>query len=170
MFVGYCVGHRNHRYFCLFLFYMWLRSVKQIEHIWKSYLTFKQLNSISTWITNDLYILFFSVVYCTYFNTIFLSGQLEEQTWSQILKFIFPMVIYYFQFYKFNPMKWIDLYPFTSSTFIIFQVMIVTGLDASWLQLYIFFWSVHFAAVLLTTVLLLYHLNLVLQGMYYDIL
>ena len=23
MFVGYCVGHRNHRYFCLFLFYMW---------------------------------------------------------------------------------------------------------------------------------------------------
>ena len=43
--------------------------------------------------------------------------------------------------------------------------MIVTGLDASWLQLYIFFWSVHFAAVLLTTVLLLYHANLVLQGM-----
>jgi len=81
-----------------------------------------------------LFYMWLSVVYCTYFNTIFLSGQLEEQTWSQILKFIFPMV------------------------------MIVTGLDASWLQLYIFFWSVHFAAVLLTTVLLLYHANLVLQG------
>lgn len=75
-----------------------------------------------------------SVVYCTYFNTTFLSGQLEEQSWSQILKFVFPLV------------------------------MIVTGLDASWLQLYIFFWSVHFAAFLLTTVLLLYHINLVIQG------
>ena len=42
--------------------------------------------------------------------------------------------------------------------------MIVTGMDASWLQLYIFFWSVHFAALLLTTVLLLYHINLVIQG------
>ena len=42
--------------------------------------------------------------------------------------------------------------------------MIVTGMDASWLQLYIFFWSAHFAALLLTTVLLLYHLNLVIQG------
>ena len=42
--------------------------------------------------------------------------------------------------------------------------MIVTGMDASWLQLYIFFWSAHFAALLLTTVLLLYHINLVIQG------
>ena len=36
--------------------------------------------------------------------------------------------------------------------------------DASWVQLYIFFWSAHFAAALLTTVLTLYHANLVLHG------
>ena len=36
--------------------------------------------------------------------------------------------------------------------------------DLSWLQVYIFFWSAHFAAMLLTTVLLLYHANLVLNG------
>ena len=114
---------------------------------------------------------FFSVVYCTYFNTIFLSGQLEEQTWSQILKFIFPMVNISFIYIR--SIKCIYFlfvqYQFKHSS--LFQVMIVTGLDASWLQLYIFFWSVHFAAVLLTTVLLLYHANLVLQGMnliYFD--
>ena len=44
------------------------------------------------------------------------------------------------------------------------MVMLMTGLDASWLQLYIFFWSVHFAALLLTTVLLLYHVNLIFRG------
>ena len=99
MFVGYCVGHRNHRYFCLFLFYMWL-----------------------------------SVIYCSYFNSSFLIPQLSEASWSQILRFIFPMV------------------------------MLITGLDASWLQVYIFFWSVHFAALLLTTVLLAYHVNLVFKG------
>ncbi len=32
------------------------------------------------------------------------------------------------------------------------------------LQLYMFFWSVHFAATLLTTVLCVYHANLVLHG------
>ena len=106
----------------------------------------------------------FSVVYCTYFNTIFLSGQLEEQTWGQILKFIFPMVntvvisLHYIEISLFDRDLTILM------TFLILKVMIVTGLDASWLQLYIFFWSVHFAAVLLTTVLLLYHANLVLQG------
>ena len=31
-------------------------------------------------------------------------------------------------------------------------------------QVYIFFWSVHFAALLLTTVLLAYHVNLVFKG------
>ncbi len=99
MFVGYCVGHKNHRYFCLFLFYMWI-----------------------------------SVIYCSYFNTTFLIPQLSEASWGQILKFIFPMV------------------------------MLISGLDASWLQVYIFFWSVHFAALLLTTVLLAYHINLVVKG------
>ena len=39
-----------------------------------------------------------------------------------------------------------------------------SGLDASWLQVYIFFWSVHFAALLLTTVLLAYHVNLIFRG------
>ena len=59
---------------------------------------------------------------------------MSDVSWSQILKFIFPMV------------------------------MLVTGMDSSWLQLYIFFWSVHFAALLLCTVLLLYHINLVIHG------
>ena len=67
-------------------------------------------------------------------TTFFLQGQLSDVSWSQILRFIFPMV------------------------------MIVTGMDSSWVQLYIFFWSVHFAALLLTTVLLLYHINLVIHG------
>lgn len=44
------------------------------------------------------------------------------------------------------------------------MVMLITGMDASWLQVYIFFTSVHFAAFLLTTVLLGYHANLVLSG------
>ena len=59
---------------------------------------------------------------------------MSDVSWSQILKFIFPMV------------------------------MLVTGMDSSWLQLYIFFWSVHLAALLLCTVLLLYHINLVIHG------
>lgn len=36
--------------------------------------------------------------------------------------------------------------------------------DLSWVQLYIFFWSAHFAALLLTSVLLVYHSHLVMNG------
>jgi len=46
----------------------------------------------------------------------------------------------------------------------IFPLVSLLTFDFSWLQLYIFFWSAHFAALLLTTVLLLYHANLVLNG------
>lgn len=81
-----------------------------------------------------LFYMWLSVIYCSYFNTAFLVPQLSDASWSQILRFIFPMV------------------------------MLITGLDASWLQVYIFFWSVHFAALLLTTVLLAYHVNLVFKG------
>jgi len=81
-----------------------------------------------------LFYMWISVIYCSYFNTAFLLPQLSEASWGQILKFIFPMV------------------------------MLISGLDASWLQVYIFFWSVHFAALLLTTVLLAYHINLVIKG------
>ena len=42
----------------------------------------------------------------------------------------------------------------------IFPLVSLLTFDFSWLQLYIFFWSAHFAALLLTTVLLLYHANL----------
>ena len=104
------------------------------------------------------------MVYCTYFNTIFLSGQLEEQTWGQILKFIFPMVNTVIISLCYFEVLLLDRNLTILMTLLLLKVMIVTGLDASWLQLYIFFWSVHFAAVLLTTVLLLYHANLVLQG------
>ena len=34
-----------------------------------------------------------SVIYCSYFNTAFLVPQLSEASWSQILRFIFPMVM-----------------------------------------------------------------------------
>lgn len=46
----------------------------------------------------------------------------------------------------------------------IFPLISLITFDMSWLQVYIFFWSAHFAAMLLCTVLLLYHSNLVLQG------
>ena len=81
-----------------------------------------------------LFYMWISVIYCTYFNLCFLWPQLSEASWGQIMKFIFPMV------------------------------MLITGLDASWLQVYIFFTSVHFAAFLLTAVLLGYHANLVFRG------
>ncbi|CAB4069337.1 ZDHHC [Lepeophtheirus salmonis] len=86
-----------------------------------------------------LFYMFISVAYCTYFNTSFLHQQilLDESgnlTWAQIFKFVFPLV------------------------------MLITGLDFSWLQFYIFFWSVHTAALLLTGVLLIYHAHLVLRG------
>eukprot|EP00096_Caligus_rogercresseyi_P001583 TRINITY_DN1262_c0_g2_i1.p1 TRINITY_DN1262_c0_g2~~TRINITY_DN1262_c0_g2_i1.p1 ORF type:complete len:288 (-),score=84.02 TRINITY_DN1262_c0_g2_i1:1616-2416(-) len=83
-----------------------------------------------------LFYMFISVAYCTYFNTSFLQQQiaLKSLSWAQILKFVFPLV------------------------------MLVSGLDFSWLQLYIFFWSVHTAALLLTGVLLIYHVSLVLRG------
>lgn len=98
MFAGYCVGHRNHRYFCLFLLYMWL-----------------------------------AVGYCTYFNTRFLMLHSDQLSWSALPKFIFPLV------------------------------SLMTH-DFSWMQMYIFFWSAHFAALLLTSVLLVYHCHLVLNG------
>ena len=81
-----------------------------------------------------LFYMWLSVIYCTYFNLCFLWPQLSEASWGQIMKFIFPMV------------------------------MLITGMDASWLQVYIFFTSVHFAAFLLTAVLLGYHANLVFRG------
>lgn len=84
-----------------------------------------------------LFYMWLGVSLCTYFNTYFVAshlGPITELTWGQMLKFVFPLV------------------------------MLVTGLDLSWLQLYIFFWSVHFAALLLTSVLLIYHANLVLAG------
>ena len=118
-------------------------------------------------LSNFFIISFQSVVYCTYYNTVFLSAQLEEQTWSQILRFIFPMVGRKYAIWRCIHISVLKhLVPDYNYTKLFYfqQVMIVTGLDASWLQLYIFFWSVHFAAFLLTTVLLLYHINLVLQG------
>jgi len=46
----------------------------------------------------------------------------------------------------------------------IFPLLSLITFDLSWLQAYMFFWSVHFAATLLTSVLVAYHANLVLHG------
>jgi len=80
-----------------------------------------------------LFYMWLSVIYCSYSNTTFLVPQLSGASWSQILRFIFPMV------------------------------MLITGLDASWLQVYIFFWSVHFASIAHHSPLA-YHVNLVFKG------
>ena len=94
MFAGYCVGHFNHRYFLLFLAWMWL-----------------------------------GVIYCTYFNSLYVWSELEQVSAAALLKFVFPLLI------------------------------LMSGMDISWNQVAIFFWSVHMAALLLTTVLLIYHVR-----------
>jgi len=99
MFAGYCVGHFNHRYFLLFLAWMWL-----------------------------------GVIYCTYFNSLYVWSELEQVSATALLKFVFPLLI------------------------------LMSGMDISWTQVAIFFWSVHMAALLLTTVLLIYHVRLVHKG------
>jgi len=99
MFAGYCVGHANHRYFIMFLAWLWT-----------------------------------GVLYCCYFNTLYLWVELGLLSTLAALKFIFPLMI------------------------------LVTGMDISWGQVAIFFWSVHLAAFLLTSVLLVYHVKLITAG------
>jgi len=99
MFAGYCVGHFNHRYFILFLVWLW-----------------------------------FGVVYCTYFNSLYVWTLEDAFSVFAILKFIFPLI------------------------------MIMSGMDMSYSQVAIFFWSVHVAALLLVTVLLIYHVRLICIG------
>jgi len=99
MFAGYCVGQNNHRYFILFLAWLWL-----------------------------------GVLYCTYFNTVYLWQQDAVFSLFAILKFVFPLV------------------------------MIMSGADMSMAQVAIFFWSVHVAAWLLVSVLLVYHVRLISMG------
>jgi len=78
--------------------------------------------------------LWVGVAYCCYFNTRYLWSDLGLLSTLGILKFIFPLLI------------------------------LVTGVDLSWSQVSIFFWSVHVAAFLLTSVLILYHYRLVSFG------
>lgn len=99
MFAGYCVGHFNHRYFLLFLVWLWL-----------------------------------GVLYCTYFNSVYVWTEFENVSATALLKFVFPLLI------------------------------LMSGMDLSWTQVAIFFWSVHVAALLLTTVLLVYHIRLIQRG------
>lgn len=99
MFAGYCVGHNNHRYFILFLAWLWT-----------------------------------GVLYCTYFNTLYLFTQVESLSFISLFKFIFPLI------------------------------MLMSGVDLSLSQVAIFFWSVHVAAFLLTSVLLVYHVRLIIDG------
>lgn len=99
MFAGYCVGHFNHRYFILFLAWMWV-----------------------------------GVLYCTYFNSLYVWTEFGFVSPMALLKFVFPLLI------------------------------IMSGMDISWTQVAIFFWSVHVAAALLTSVLLVYHVRLIHKG------
>ena len=99
MFAGYCVGHYNHRYFLLFLAWLWV-----------------------------------GVLYCIYFNTTYLWNMEGVFSFYAVLKFIFPLI------------------------------MIMTGVDMSTAQVAIFFWSVHVAAFLLVSVLLVYHIHLIYHG------
>jgi len=99
MFAGYCVGHFNHRFFLLFLGWLWL-----------------------------------GVLYCIFFNTMYLLRLDGVFNLYALLKFIFPLI------------------------------MIMTGVDMSMAQVAIFFWSVHVAAFLLVSVLLVYHLHLIYNG------
>ena len=58
MFAGYCVGHFNHRYFVLFLGWMWL-----------------------------------GVLYCTYFNSLYVWTEFGLVSPLALLKFVFPLLI-----------------------------------------------------------------------------
>lgn len=86
------------------------------------------------------------VVYCTYLNTVYVYSEVGLASPYALLKFIFPLLI------------------------------IMSGMDISWdqvgttsshsqsqltlvFQVAIFFWSVHVAALLLTSVLLVYHVR-----------
>jgi len=99
MFAGYCVGHNNHRYFILFLGWMWV-----------------------------------GVLYCTFFNSLYVWALEGVFSVFAVLKFVFPLI------------------------------MIMSGMDMSYSQVAIFFWSVHVAAFLLVSVLLVYHIRLVCIG------
>jgi len=80
-----------------------------------------------------LFHLWISVIYCTYFNTIFLSANIQQINGLMLLKFAVPLMCLLF-------------------------------MDFSWLQLYVFFWSLHAASALLTTYLLVFHGKLILSG------
>jgi palmitoyltransferase len=58
MFAGYCVGHFNHRYFILFLAWMWV-----------------------------------GVLYCTYFNSLYVWTEFGFVSPMALLKFVFPLLI-----------------------------------------------------------------------------
>jgi len=74
------------------------------------------------------------VVYCTYLNSVYVYLEVGFASPFSLMKFIFPLLI------------------------------LMTGMDISWDQVAIFFWSVHVAALLLTSVLLVYHVRLVHSG------
>ena len=69
------------------------------------------------------------VVYCTYLNSVYVYTEVGLASPYSLFKFIFPLLI------------------------------LMSGMDISWDQVAIFFWSVHVAALLLTSVLLVYHVR-----------
>ena len=90
------------------------------------------------WLTDWLYCRYFllflawtwlGVVYCTYLNSVYVYTEVGLASPYSLFKFIFPLLI------------------------------LMSGMDISWDQVAIFFWSVHVAALLLTSVLLVYHVR-----------
>ena len=75
MFAGYCVGHFNHRFFVLFLAWLWLGVL---------YCTY--LNSLYVW-TGEIPKLF-RLILC-----ICLFAEFENVSLSAMFKFVFPLLI-----------------------------------------------------------------------------
>ena len=74
MFAGYCVGHFNHRFFVLFLAWLWLGVL---------YCTY--LNSLYVW-TGEI------LSFCQHFTYLFVA-EFENVSLSAMFKFVFPLLI-----------------------------------------------------------------------------
>ena len=130
MFAGYCVGHFNHRFFVLFLAWLWL-----------------------------------GVLYCTYLNSLYV--------WTgEIYHFVNIWFTFHRRVRECVPVRHVQVCLPPSHPHVWNGLVLDSGDEKypllmffNWNnQVAIFFWSVHVAALLLTTVLLVYHVRLIQTG------